>query len=107
LLRREDRLRKAKKVWEMFLNDQDAETIARKLNLSQSQVLSIVNYTTPEFYKVDLSNTLMAKLENQEDEINSLRKSLDNSRNMGWIPVSVGVFIASVAIIIAIVIVMV
>jgi hypothetical protein len=103
--KRESRLRKARKVWELFLKERTIEQIANDVSIPEHEVMSIVSFSAPEMYNIDLSNTLLVKNEHLEEEVISLQKALDNSRNMGWIPISVGVFIAAAAIIVSLVIV--
>lgn len=105
MLKRESRLHKAQRVWELFLNNNTAEQITHMLNIPMSEVLSILNYTAPEFYDIDLSHTLLVKIDKQQIEIEELQKSLDKSRNQGWIPISIAVVISSIAIIISLVII--
>jgi hypothetical protein len=103
--KRETRLRKARKAWELFLQDRTVEQVAKDTSIPESEVMAIVSFTAPEMYNIDLSNTLLVKNEKLEEENIALQKALDNARGMGWIPVSVGVFIAASAIILSLVIV--
>jgi hypothetical protein len=105
LKKREHRLKKAKKVWELFLQKHTTEEIGRSLAMPESEVMAVVSFTAPEMYNIDLSNTLLVQNDELQQKVQDLEKSLENSRNMGWIPISVSVVIAAAAIILSLVIV--